>query len=213
MTKEFISISICYVLPKQAHLKRKTTRFEQGRRRQPKCFIKIWNLVKTTRISRKQNSTVQLQKCETLHDFACHPCAGAMLIFSVTFQRRRRGGRVVNQKCVLSKSEHHKDINTKQHSAAAKMWKASRFCVSSLRRGHGNLLCIVLILVYVLPTQSHIKRKTARFEQGRRRQPKCFIKIWNLVKTTRISRKTAQCSYKNVKRFTILRVILAQGPC
>ena len=26
------------------------------------------------------------QKCGTLHDFACHPCAGAMLIFSVSFQ-------------------------------------------------------------------------------------------------------------------------------
>ena len=24
--------------------------------------------------------------CGTLHDFACHPCAGAMLIFSVSFQ-------------------------------------------------------------------------------------------------------------------------------
>ena len=26
------------------------------------------------------------EKCGTLHDFACHPCAGAMLIFSVSFQ-------------------------------------------------------------------------------------------------------------------------------
>ena len=33
------------------------------------------------------------------------------------------------------------------------MWNASRFCVSSLRRGHANLLCIVPILVYVLPEQ------------------------------------------------------------
>ena len=36
------------------------------------------------------------------------------------------------------------------------MWNASRFCVSSLRRGHANLLCIVPILVYVLPKQVHI---------------------------------------------------------
>jgi hypothetical protein len=35
------------------------------------------------------------------------------------------------------------------------MWNASRFCVSSLRRGHANLLCIVPILVYVLPKQAH----------------------------------------------------------
>ncbi len=34
-----------------------------------------------------------------------------------------------------------------------KMWNASRFCVSSLRRGHANLLCIVPILEYVLPKQ------------------------------------------------------------
>ena len=32
-----------------------------------------------------------------------------------------------------------------------KMWNASRFCVSSLRRGHANLLCIVPILVYAHP--------------------------------------------------------------
>ena len=31
-------------------------------------------------------SFVRTQKCGTLHDFACHPCAGAMLIFSVSFQ-------------------------------------------------------------------------------------------------------------------------------
>ena len=29
---------------------------------------------------------VRIKKCGTLHDFACHPCAGAMLIFSVSFQ-------------------------------------------------------------------------------------------------------------------------------
>jgi len=28
----------------------------------------------------------QKAKYGTLHDFACHPCAGAMLIFSVSFQ-------------------------------------------------------------------------------------------------------------------------------
>ncbi len=149
------------------------------------CFMKIWNLVKTTRIL-AQNSTVQLQKCGMLHDFACHPCAGAMLS-SVTFQfqymycqkqahlkrktarfeqRRRQGGRVVNQKSVLSKSEHHKDIHAKQHSAATKMWSVSRFCVLSLHRGHANLLCIVPILVYVLPKQAHLKRKQQDLNKG-----------------------------------------------
>ena len=41
-------------------------------------------------------------------------------------------------------------------SRGQKMWNASRFCVSSLRRGHANLLCIVPILVYVLPKQVHL---------------------------------------------------------
>ena len=45
-------------------------------------------------------------------------------------------------------------IHLKKYLCAdAKMWNASRFCVSSLRRGHANLLCIVPILVYVLPKQ------------------------------------------------------------
>ena len=32
-----------------------------------------------------------------------------------------------------------------------KIWNASQICMSSLSRGHANLLCIVPILVYVLP--------------------------------------------------------------
>ena len=37
-----------------------------------------------------------------------------------------------------------------------KIWNASRICVSSLRRGHANLLCIVPILIYVLPEQAQL---------------------------------------------------------
>ena len=36
----------------------------------------------------------------------------------------------------------------------SEIWNTSRICVSSLRRGHANLLCIVPILVYVLPKQA-----------------------------------------------------------
>jgi hypothetical protein len=43
------------------------------------------------------------------------------------------------------------------------MWNASRFCVSSLRRGHANLLCIVPILVYVLQRQAHLSKKLGEF--------------------------------------------------
>ena len=35
-----------------------------------------------------------------------------------------------------------------------KIWNASRICVSSLRRGHANLLYIVPTLVYVLPKRA-----------------------------------------------------------
>ena len=35
-----------------------------------------------------------------------------------------------------------------------KIWNASWICVSSLCRGHANLLCIIPILVYVLPKRA-----------------------------------------------------------
>merc|ERR1712015_444802 len=41
----------------------------------------------------------------------------------------------------------HKNKNPEKK--VKKIWNASRICVSSLRRGHANLLCIVPILVYV----------------------------------------------------------------
>ena len=43
----------------------------------------------------------------------------------------------------------------------SKIWNASRICVSSLRRGHANLLCIVPILVYVVPKQLQLNLCTA----------------------------------------------------
>ena len=52
-----------------------------------------------------------------------------------------------------------KNDNFIQGQRTQKMWNASRFCVSSLRRGHANLLCIVPILVYVLPKQVHLMRE------------------------------------------------------
>jgi len=35
---------------------------------------------------KKKNYISHRKKYGTLHEFACHPCAGAMLIFSVSFQ-------------------------------------------------------------------------------------------------------------------------------
>ena len=34
----------------------------------------------------KADESQKQKKFGTLHEFACHPCAGAMLIFSVSFQ-------------------------------------------------------------------------------------------------------------------------------
>ena len=39
------------------------------------------------------------------------------------------------------------------------IWNASRICVSSLRRGHANLLCIVPISVYVLPKRAQFQKE------------------------------------------------------
>ena len=41
------------------------------------------------------------------------------------------------------------------------MLNTLQFCVSSLRRGHANLLCIDPILVYVLPKQVHFYMQTS----------------------------------------------------
>ena len=49
-----------------------------------------------------------------------------------------------------------------------KIWNASRFCVSSLRRGHANLLCIVPILVYVLPKLAQSNLIWLAYIQNRR---------------------------------------------
>ena len=64
---------------------------------------------------------------------------------------------------ILKTVEESKTLNPWQSTLEVcgreKMWNASRFCVSSLRRGHANLLCIVPILVYVLPKQVHRGRQ------------------------------------------------------
>ena len=46
---------------------------------------KYWNDSKKCFAKMKDKYSAD-KKCGTLHDFACHPCAGAMLIFSVSFQ-------------------------------------------------------------------------------------------------------------------------------
>jgi len=42
--------------------------------------------LETMVFSNKKSKNMEKEKFGTLHEFACHPCAGAMLIFSVSFQ-------------------------------------------------------------------------------------------------------------------------------
>ena len=47
------------------------------------------------------------------------------------------------------KTNPHSLVMKLKLNSSQKIWNTSRICVSSLRRGHANLLCIVPILVYV----------------------------------------------------------------
>ena len=55
------------------------------------------------------------------------------------------------------------------------MWNASRFCVSSLRWGHANLLCIVPILVYVQPKLVHLLSSKQHISCGQSKERDIFI--------------------------------------
>ena len=58
----------------------------------------------------------------------------------------------------------HSHMQACRHAWAGmrKIWNASRICVSSLRRGHANLLCIVPILVYVSPERTRYSIRIVR---------------------------------------------------
>ena len=59
------------------------------------------------------------------------------------------------QKYENESEKQKQNYENESESEKQKIWNASRICVSSLRRGHANLLCIVPILVYVVPKQLH----------------------------------------------------------
>ena len=143
---------------------------------------------------------MRVKKCGTLHDFACHPCAGAnfsiraisgflkIVVTRSSVKQKRpnignwciQGDMAVDiwivQKTGIRSTRRPTDRphlrptppteemserwklykNVSTIRPGQKMWNASRFCVSSLRRGHANLLCIVPILVYVQPKLVHL---------------------------------------------------------
>ena len=87
------------------------------------------------------------KKLVTLPICACHPCAGAMLIFSISFQFYRmipKGNPLGSEskRCLPSPAT-HPDM---QSLMSKKLVTLLDLCVSSLRRGHANLLYIVPIL-------------------------------------------------------------------
>ena len=49
-------------------------------------FLPNYDLCGSFFFTKTKIEVMRGKKCGTLHDFACHPCAGAMLIFSVSFQ-------------------------------------------------------------------------------------------------------------------------------
>ena len=82
---------------------------------------------------------------------ACHPCAGAMLIFSVSFQFYRmipEGNPLGSEskRCLPSPATHPDMQSLMSKKLVTFLDLCVCVCVSSLRRGHANLLCIVPIL-------------------------------------------------------------------
>ena len=73
-----------------------------------------------------------------------------------------------------------------------KIWNASRICVSSLRRGHANLLCIVPILVCVL-----LKRAL-------------FLSFYLHLKKSKIADPQVSWSFKQVSTEHV-RLLLSPG--
>ena len=97
----------------------------------------------------------------------------------------------------------------------SKIWNASRICVSSLRRGHANLLCIVPILVYVPPklVQYHMARFYLYCVRSRRppsevslSDPTSFLEERKFSFTTRYF-----LAYRFALSFSLISVLLTLG--
>ena len=106
------------------------------------------------------------------------------------------------------------------------MWNASRFCVSSLRRGHANLLCIVPILtddprreskIYV-PGQM-LRIATAAYLRRPPRSPHFVVYTYkhdtNKLSINRVPSKwpiwSSQCSLHNAPIFRLLLKVAVNG--
>ena len=113
------------------------------------------------------------RKYGTLHEFACHPCAATqaslLCIVPISFQflchiyggiLGRTAAAISPPPVVAQSRDRYQNValglgRPANRTNRTKIWNASRICVSSLRRGHANLLCIVPILVYVPPKRVH----------------------------------------------------------
>ena len=138
----------------------------------------VYHLTKCTKLGRHNpiviphlwNNVEHLRNtCGTLTEHLRNTCGTLVeYLWTLVKQRWNKGETKVKQRwnnpgtgylessCMIQK---HIDLYMKCLSCdkVQKIWNASRICVSSLRRGHANLLCIVPILVYVLPKQVQLE--------------------------------------------------------
>ena len=115
--------------------------------------------------SKHDHTILPLDKYKLVTRKAAFACGGTELPVICSFSRLPScSARCLQQVLARCNLSHQSEIYAKRYPLAVwrrcalpghlrllKIWNASRICVSSLRRSHANLLCIVPILIYVLP--------------------------------------------------------------
>ena len=91
-------------------------------------------------------------------------CLTLCLVHSFAFRCRRTHAACIqaSRACVHTSLGIRMQACRHAWAGMRKIWNASRICVSSLRRGHANLLCIVPILVYVSPERTRYSIRIVR---------------------------------------------------
>ena len=119
--------------------------------------------------------------------FCLMPYASCTHSHFIVGGRMRRASKPPGRVCTLPWAFVRMQACRHAWAGMRKIWNASRICVSSLRRGHANLLCIVPILVYVSPERTRysirivrilmqepsLKTLTCGTPQGVRGTPQC----------------------------------------
>ena len=118
---------------------------------------------------------------------ACHLCAWAMLIFTASFQLHR-------ETRVFRKAKPSPTKKNEKNRLHFSIW-----CVSSLRRGHANLLCIIPHFIEWHPRRGPMELRTAPARQ----MPSCFYNYSEPFGfQLRLTRPVNSC-ISDVKRITV----------